>query len=126
MGNASQLCYASGNAGANKSTSAGLTGPFQRLSVRRPASWTVCETTQPADLLSRPPGRPSGQQRPLRSDPGVLFGERPLTAALAGAFPAAFPPAQPGRPPERGKIDQLYQPLAFVGRGEGCAPVAAM
>ncbi len=63
-----------------------------------------------ADLPGCPPSRPGGQQRPLRGDLRVLFGERTNFAGLVGALPSVFPPAQPGGPPERGKIDQHPPP----------------
>ena len=83
-------------------------------SPQRPTSlFTVCQS-QPkfcGDLLDRtappthldgyPPGRSGGQQRPLGTNLGVLFDERPDLTVGVRARPATFPPPQPHRPTER-------------------------
>ena len=75
--------------------------------------------TLPADLGGCPPGGPRCQQRPRRSNSGVLFDERPGLTPGVRARTATFPPPQPHRPAERRQIHQHNRPqveaLAFAG-----------
>ncbi len=70
-----------------------------------------------ADLLGRPPSRPGGQQRPLRGDLGVLFGERTNFAGLVGALPAGFRQLRRAGRPNEGRSTSSTTRVPFDHRG---------